>query len=152
VCIVIPLGCFLLSFIYIYIYIYNSTGRLVFYHLPYSKKRIFKSFFLIFKLVVKSSTYRIFSRQYKKEKRTCSPKIVSCISCVLCWEQGVLIVFSIKHSFYNSPNEERRFRFLYNCVLPRFSWTRKKKKLLLFFFVRWKNSFYHSTNKEHPFH
>jgi len=35
-------------------------------------------------------------------------------------------VFSIEHGFYVSPNEERRFRFLYNCVLPRFLLTKKK--------------------------
>ena len=45
VCIVIPygvVGCFLLSFP---IYIYISTERRVFYHHPYFKKPILKSFF-----------------------------------------------------------------------------------------------------------
>jgi hypothetical protein len=56
-------------------------------------------------------------------------------------DQGVLVVFSIKHGFYNSPNEERRFRFLYNCVLPRFFRTKNNKK----------KEFYNSPNEKRRF-
>ena len=116
---------FLYIYIYIYIYIIVRDGG---YPPPLrTPKSVFsKPFFITNNKVIKLSTHRIFSRQYNKEKRTCSPKIVSCISFVLNGMCSVLNVFSIKHDFYNSPNEERRFRFLYNCVLPRFSRTKKK--------------------------
>ena len=97
------MGCGGVSFFpfLIYIYIYNSTERRVFYHRPYFKNPIFKSFLFLKKKGKKGkprieffpankknmrtcSIPRIeFSPANKKEKRTCSPRNVFSTECVL---------------------------------------------------------------------
>jgi len=51
---------------------------------------------------------------------------------------------------FTTPLTKRHDFAFFTIVFSRVFRDKKKEKLLLFFLL--KNSFYHSTNKEHPFH
>ena len=58
-----------------------------FYRCPAFEKAYFQILFFSQKKGKKGNPRIEFSPANKKEKGTCSPKIVSCISCVLCWNK-----------------------------------------------------------------
>ena len=124
---------------YIYIiYSNNSTGRRVHPRFRVSKS-IFSNPFFFYLIIVICHPRIEFSpankKKYariKKEKRTCSPKIVFCIACVLNREHVCSQTCSPQNMVFTTPLTKRVDFAFFIIVFSRFSRTKNNKKKIVF--------------------